>query len=248
MRTVFAAVLVLSGGVAWSADDDAAKAKATVEKAVKAAGWEKQPANKTWSEKGVFHFGGQKIEYTADWWHGGPDKLRFDFKGKLMGGDLDLSAATGGTKSWQALGDKSEEMPAEKATYTQGQAYLLWVYSLTPLLEDKAFTLKPAAGIKVDGQETVGVSVSRKDRPTVTLYFDAGTGLPAKAEATVKNEFDGWKEVSDETYFSGWKEGEGKRKVPVKLKVVRGGETMIECEQSGHKWPDKIEAKVFDGK
>lgn len=249
MRTALAVVaVVLAAGVARAADDDATKAKAVVEKAVAAAGWEKNGPNvvQTWTDKGALHLGGEKMEYAGEWWFVGPDKYRFEVKGNFGGQDVTIKAVVNGEKGWQALGDMAEPLADEKLEYTRGQVYLLWVYTLTPLLSEKGFTLKPIAGVKVDGAETEGVEVTHKDRPTVKLYFDAKTHLLAKAEATVKNEFDGWKEVTDEVVFGGWKAGADKKKQPTKLTVIRDGKTLLEGEQSGHEYHDKLDAKLFE--
>lgn len=239
---------VLAVGVVRAADDDAAKAKAVVEKAVKAAGWEKNGANvsKTWTEKGALHLGSEKLEYTGEWWFSGPDKYRFQVKAKFGGMDLNITAVTNGDKAWESDGNQSREVADEKLEYTRNQVYFQWVYTLTPLLTEKGFTMKPVAGVKVDGNETTGVEVTHKDRPTVKLYFDAKTGLLAKSEMTVKNEFDGWKETTDEITFSEWKAGADKKKYPAKSTVTRGGTLLIETEAGEHKYVDKLEAKLFE--
>lgn len=249
MRTALAVLAVaLAAGAVRAADDDAAKAKAVVEKAVAAAGWEKNGANaaRTWTDKGDLHVGGQKLAYTGEWWFVGPDKYRFEVKADFGGTDVEIKAVVNGEKAWQSASGQAEAMEGDKLEYTRHQVYLLWVYSLTPLLTEKGFTLKPVAGVKVDGNETTGVEVTHKDRPTAKLYFDAKTHLLVRADSTVKNEFDGWKETTDEVLFGGWKEGADKKKHPTKMTITRGGEKLIETEQSGHKYHDKLEAKLFE--
>lgn len=248
MRTAMALVaVVLAAGVARAADDDAAKAKAVVEKAVAAAGWDKNGANaaQTWSDKGKLHLGGQAIDYTGEWWFSGPDKYRFEVKTKFGDADATFKVVVNGEKGWQAMDAQAEEMTAEKLEYTRDQVYFVWLYTLTPLLSEKGFTLKPIAGVKVDGAETNGVEATHKGRPTVKLYFDSKTHLLAKAEMTVKSEFDGWKETTDEVTFGGWKEAD-KKKHPTKMTITRGGSTLIETEQSGRKYHDKLDAKLFE--
>lgn len=248
MRTALAVVaVVLTAGAVRAADDDAAKAKAIVEKAVAAAGWEKNGANvsQTWTDKGTLHLGDQKMVYTGEWWFSGPDKYRFEVKAKLGDADATFKVVINGEKGWQAMDANAEEMTADKLEYTRNQVYFMWVYTLTPLLSEKGFTLKPIAGVKVDGAETDGVEVSHKDRPTVKLYFDAKTHLLAKAEVPVKSEFEGWKETTDEVTFGGWKETD-KKKHPTKMTITRGGSKMIETEESGHKYHDKLDVKLFE--
>lgn len=249
MRTTLAILAaVLAVGVVRAADDDATKAKAVVEKAVKAAGWEKNGASvsKTWADKGALHFGGQKLTYTGEWWFSGPDKYRFVVKADFGGTDVTITVVVNGDKAWQSDGGKAEAMTDEKLEYTRNQAYFQHLYTLTPLLTEKGFTLKPIAGVKVDGNETTGVEVAHKDRPTVKLYFDAKTGLLAKSEMTVKSEFEGWKEATDEVAFGEWKEGADKKKHPTKMTVTRGGTLLLESESTGHKHADKLDAKLFD--
>jgi outer membrane lipoprotein-sorting protein len=248
MRTLLTVLTaVLAVGVV-RADDDAAKAKATVEKAVKAAGWEKNGANvnKTWTDKGALHIGGQKLEYTGEWWFSGPDKYRMQAKLNFGGTDVSVTAVTNGDKAWESDGTMTRAVTDEKLEYTRHQVYFQRVYTLTPLLAEKGFTLKPINGVKVDKAETTGVEVTHKDRPAVKLYFDAKSGLLAKAEVTVKNEFDGWKDVTDEITFSEWKAGADKKLYPTKGTVTRGGTLLLETEQSEHKLTDKLDAKLFE--
>lgn len=249
MRATLAILaVVLVAGVVRAADDDAAKAKAVVEKAVKAAGWDKNGANvhKTWTDKGTLHLGGEKLEYTGEWWFSGPDKYRMQVKLNFGGTDVAVTAVTNGDKAWESDGNQTREVADEKLEYTRNQVYLQWVYTLTPLLTEKGFTLKPIDGVKVGGAETNGVEVTHKDRPAVKLYFDAKTGLLAKAEVKVKNEFEGWKETTDEITFSEWKAGADKKMYPVKSTVTRGGTLLIETEASERKYADKLEAKLFE--
>jgi outer membrane lipoprotein-sorting protein len=245
-RVAILAAVLLTAGAAHA--DDADKAKAVVEKAVKAAGWEKNGANvnKTWADKGALHVGGQKLEYTGEWWFSGPDKYRFEAKLNFGGTDVAITSVTNGDKSWQSDGTKVEAVADEKLEYTVTQVYFQWVYTLTPLLSEKGFALKPIDGVKVNGSETAGVEVTHKGKPAMKLYFDAKTGLLAKAVTTVKNEFDEWKEATDEVTFTEWAEGTDKKKYATKGTVTRGGELLIETVQSGHKLVDKVDAKLFD--
>jgi hypothetical protein len=238
--------LVLGVGSAVRADD---KARAIVEKAVKAVGSDKDgpDLHQSWTDKGKFTALGMTIDYTGKWWFSGPDKYRFEIKMSFGGMDAEFVNVANGGNSWESAMGETRELTDEKLEYVRNQVYAYRVYSLNPLLADKGFTLKAIVGEKVDGAETDGVEVLMKDRPTIKLYFDMKTGLLAKAAGTVKNEFDGWKDVAEESYFSGWKAIDGgKRKVSTKLKVVRGGATLIETEEAEQKFHDKLDAKLFE--
>jgi hypothetical protein len=248
-RTLLIGVVVLAVGTARAADDDAAKAKAVVEKAVKAIGADRDgpEVHQTWTDKGKFTAFGMTIDYTGRWWFSGPDKHRFEIKLNAGGMDLEVVSVTNGEKSWESAMGQTQEVTGEKLEYVRNQVYAYRVYSLTPLLADKGFTLKATAGVKVDGAETDGVEVTSKGRPAIALYFDKKTGLLVKASGTVKNEFEDWKEVKEEVYFGGWKPlAGGKRQVSTTMKVVRDGSTLIEAEEADQKFHDKLDAKLFE--
>jgi hypothetical protein len=207
---------VLGCAAASSARADDA-AKAVVEKAVKAAGWADLKAM-TWKDKGSLAVMDQKLDYTADWAVALPDKYRFALKSNFGGTPIELTLVVNGDKAWESAGGMTREVTGEKLEYVKHQAYLFWVMSLAPLARDKDFTLK-----------------TLPDK----------TGLPAKTETKVKDEFQNWKEVLDEAYSDGWKE-EGKRKVFTKLKLVRDGKTLLESELTDQKDPEALDAKLFE--
>src|SRR5262245_50477743 len=193
--------------------DDAADAKAIVEKAVKAAGFKPDDKLKavTWKDKGKFTGGDFSMEYTGDFAFQGPDKYRFDVTGEFGGMKITFTAITNGDKAWQSAMGMTEEVKDEKLEYMQSQIYNLNVASLLPLLTDKEFKFATAGEKDVNGKKAVGVLVSRDKRGPVTLYFDKDSGLLVKTETKVKDEFQGWKEVPEETYLGEYKETGGKK-------------------------------------
>ncbi len=228
--------------------DDAADAKAVVEKGIAARGDKPgdTPLAQTWKEKGKFTGGGFALEYTSDWAFQGPDKYRFAMTGEFGDAKIAITAVVNGEKAWQTDGTKTEEITGEKLEQTRNEVYHLWVTSLTPLLTDKGFTLKNAKSKKVDGSErTAAVEVTRDKRPAVTLYFDKETGLLVKTEVTVKDEFQKWKEVPEEAYFSDYKEKDG-RKVFTKMRIVRDGKPLIESTLSDQRTAEKLDPKSFE--
>jgi hypothetical protein len=139
----------------------------------------------------------------------------------------------------------TQEMTGEKLEYFLNQTYTLNVTSLLPLLTDKEFKLTTAGEKDVNGKKAAVVTVTRDKKPTVTLYFDKTSGLLVKSESKVKDEFQGWKEVTDEVYYEDYKDVGG-RKFFGKMKVVRDGKTMIESEISDQKTAEKLDAKLFE--
>jgi hypothetical protein len=227
--------------------DDAADARAIVEKAVKAAGHkaDEKPAPMTWKDKGKFTAGDLAMEYTGDFAFQGPDKYRFAVTGDFGGAKVTFIVVVNGNKAWQSAMGMTEEMTEDKLEYTRNQAYHLNVTSLLPLLADKEYKFATAAEKDVAGKKAVGVTVTRGKRPAITLYFDKATGLLVKSETKVKDEFQMWKEVPEEVYYSDYKDAGGK-KVFSKMKIVRDGNTMIESTLSDQKTADKLDAKLFE--
>ncbi|MFM8271903.1 MAG: hypothetical protein ACKODX_06155 [Gemmata sp.] len=223
--------------------DDAADAKAIIEKAVKARG--PQPAAQTWKDRGKFTGGGFALDYAADWAFEAPDKYRFTMAGKFGELELKVVVVVNGEKAWESDGSVVREITGEKLEYARGEAYQFWVTALSPLLNDNGFALATAPGKDVAGKPAVGVKVTREKKPAITLYFDKGTGLLVKTETRVRDEFQKWKEVLDEAFFSDYKEAD-KRQVFTTLRVVRDGKPLIESTLSDQKGADKLDAKLFE--
>jgi hypothetical protein len=227
--------------------DDAADAKAIVEKAVKASGHkaDEKPSAMTWKDKGKFSGGGFELDYTGEWAFQGPDKYRFTVTGDFGGMKVTFTGVVNGSKAWESAMGTTQEVADDKLEYMVNQVYHLNIISLLPLLADKDYKLATASEKDVGGKKAVGVKVTRDKKPDITLYFDKETGLLVKSEAKVKDEFSGWKEVPEEVIYSDYKDA-GAKKVFGKMKVVRDGKPMIESTLSDQKSADKLDAKLFE--
>ena len=87
-----------------------------------------------------------------------------------------------------------EELATQKSDHRAGA-----IMSVLPL-KAKAFTLTPLEPIKVDDRPALGIKVTRKDYPEVTLYFDKETHLPVRVECYDWPHFDGDKGEPIEVY------------------------------------------------
>ena len=221
--------------------------KATVARAIKARGLKDdgKAIAMSWKDQGVVEAAGMKIEYTADFYFRAPDALRFDMVADVMGMKIKISGVIAGDKVWDVADGKVEESTGEKKEHSQAMAYSMWVATLAPLNHDKAFKLSNVVGKKVNDKPTLGVMVERKDKPAITIYFDKESGLMVKTEMNVKDEFQGWKEVLEETFYEEWMDVDGVKEFS-KLKVVRDGKTFIESKPTNVKVVDKLDAKLFE--
>ena len=187
----------------------------------------------------------QSMEYSGEFHVSYPDKYRYTIQMSFAGQDLDLTATLDGDKGWEKSNGRVDPLAGNKLDYTKDEIYSMHVSSLKPLIDDKAgFETRVIDDLKVNERKCVGISVAKKDKPTVKLYFDSETGLPAKLEYTVKNEFDAWKPATDELYFLDWAD-DGDQKVFKKMKITRNGKTMIESELSDYKQPEKVDPMVY---
>jgi hypothetical protein len=235
---------VVVGTASLARSDDP---KVIVEKGLKACGWDKGTSPcMTWKEKGKFTGGGHEIAYTGDWSVQLPDKYRFAVKLNFNGQDLEIKVVTNGDKAYESAFDMSQEVTGEKLTYTKNQVYTMWVQSLSPLLTDAAFKLAAVDGPDEAGKPVVGMKVTREGKPPVNLFFDKASGLLVRSDVKTLNEFEGWKECTDESHLSDWKDIGGGVKAFHKFKTLRDGKTLLESDMTDFKRPEKLDSKLFE--
>jgi hypothetical protein len=215
--------------------DEAADARATIGKALKAAGGEdklaKMPAA-TWSEKGMYYGMGEGLAYTGKYAVQYPDKFRMEIEGFF-------TIVLDGDKGWM----NGEELDKDRLAEQKAGHYSNWVTSLLPL-KDKEFKLSPLPEAKVDNKPVVGVKVSRAGHRDINLFFDKDTGLLVKSSTKAKAEEQGGQEVTQDTLFMNYKDVDG-IKTPMKFAIMRDGNRYIEAEIVDYKRADKLDPKTF---
>lgn len=225
--------------------DDAADARALVEKAVKAQGGqeklEKLPAH-TIKLKGTFHGMGQAIPMTGELNSQGSDRFKMDIEVEAGGMKFRFVQVLAGDKGWVRMGDATSEMDKDQLAEAKEQAYAGGVANLV-VLKDKEFTLATTGEVKVNDKAALGVKVSRKGHRDVDLFFDKETGLLVKSETRVKDEGSG-QELTEENYPSEYKEVQG-TKQPMKFTVKRDGKLWVEGEATEYQLTEKHDDSVF---
>src|SRR6476619_6079717 len=93
--------------------DDAADAKAIIEKAIKARGDKagEVPAVTTWKEKTAINALGQRMDYDTEWTVQAPHKLRFQATTAIQGATLDVTVVVNGEKAWFLVNGFVLEVP-----------------------------------------------------------------------------------------------------------------------------------------
>jgi hypothetical protein len=217
--------------------DDAADARALIDKAIKAAGGKDNLVKykaQTWNEKGVYHGMGMAQPYTGKYAVVWPDKFRMEISGVF-------TLVLDGDKGWIKSGDETKEMSKEQLTSQQESMHAGNVSNLVPL-EDKSYTLTTLPEIKVDGRPAVGVKVVKKGMPDVSLYFDKATTLIVKSSFRARGE-DG-KALTQDTYLSDYREVDG-LKIPKKMVLKHDDKLFVEAENTDLKVLEKLDAKEF---
>jgi len=227
--------------------DDAADAKAIIEKAIKAHGQKPgaEPAVTTWKEKMAFDLPGQRMDLDSEWTVQAPDKLRFQATTSIQGAAVDLTVVLNGEKMWFLVNGQLLEVAPPQLADMLTEMNRMWATSLTPLLAGDEFQLATAKEKVVNGKPAAGVAVRNGKRPIVTLYFDKETGLLVKREATVKDRLADDREVLEEAVVSDYKEAGG-RKYHTKVVVNRDGQPYYRSEVSMPRAVEKPDPKLFD--
>src|SRR5262245_43243977 len=240
-----AAALLLSSPAVRA--DDAADARAVIERAVKAHGHKPgaAPAVTTWKEKIALESLGLQVDLDTEWTVQVPDKLRLEMKTAVQGQTVDLAIILNGEKMWFLANGQLQDSPAPQLAEMLTEMNRMWATSLTPLLTGDEFQLATAKAKMVNSKPAAGVAVRNGKRPVVTLYFDKETGLLVKREATVKDPLADDKEVLEEAVVSDYKEAGG-RKYHTRVVVTRDGKPFHRSEVSMARAVEKPDPKLFD--
>ena len=123
--------------------------------------------------------------------------------------------------------------------------YAIRLAQLLVPLQGKAFELSSLGEHKIDKRLTVGLKFGHDDRPSLDLYFDKETGLPAKAQIQVPIKSGGMENLlPDEIFFDDWKELNG-AKYFSKLTIHRDGKKRLELEVTDITPQESFDAKIF---
>lgn len=237
MGALLAGIVILGGGnlIRSGEGDDG---RALVEKAIKAMGGaDKLEAHKsaTFQGKGTYYGMGDGLKYMGKYAYVWPDKFRMDIEGVF-------TIVLNGDKGWLKEGGETKDMTKEQLAQQQMDQKAGWITSLLPL-KDKAFHLKATGEAKIGKHEALGVKVTRKGYPDVSLFFDKKNGLLIKSSFMTKSPEQKFKEVIQDNYYHKYRDEDGV-KLPTKMVINRDGKVFVEEEVSEYK-AGKVDAKLF---
>lgn len=218
--------------------DDAKKIEALVENAIKAGGGAEKLAKfkgLTGHDKGTYHGTGTPLPYEAKFAWQFPDRMRFEVIGVFtMVVDKD--------KGWTHRDGTTTEMTKEQLVDETKKRRGHNLSSLLPL-RDKENKLSLAGETKIEGRPAVGLKVTAKDQPDVTLWFDQENHLLVRLQQSVMSNEKG-KHVDQEVTLREYKPIDG---IPqaTKYTVKHGDEIFVEGELSDVKIAEKLDDSHF---
>lgn len=231
-------VLLVANSPLFCLADDQADARAVIDKAIAAVGGKAKLAKfkaRTWTETGTYYFEGNSTFHVLSCVAQGPGQYRFEDPNSKQ------TMILNGDKGWTIRPNGTREMsPGQFGDYL-GRHFARFIsYRLS--VQDKDFTLSPFGELKIDNRDAIGIRVSHKVHPDITLLFDKQTGLLVKSERT--SVFPAGKEVNWEEFFADYREVDGV-KVPFKIVRKRDGKVDWESEISELKLLEKLDDSVF---
>lgn len=226
--------------------DETGSAMSIVDRAIKAHGGAEKlnAAGQSWKANGKMMMGGADMPYSIEYFVLFPGKVRFDMDMDQGGQKVKLVVATNGKTAWQQAMGQVMDMPKEKLDEFHNTVYVMSLGRLLPLKE-KGVTLTPLGESKHGDQTLVGLKVSQPNQRDVSMFFDKSTGLLTKTISKVKDEFQGWKDATQEAIFTGYHDKDG-RKVFNKLTLNRDGKPFIVEEISDQKILAKVDPAMFE--
>ena len=227
-----------------NAADNAAAARAIVDKAIEAAGGEAELVKYkgfTAKMKGDLVLGEAKIAFSGDVAAQGADQDKAALTLDIAGQTLVIVHVLNKDKGWLKVGDTTMDMSPEQLAEAQEEAHLGWLASLTPLRE-KSCTLDVVGEFKVGEKSAVAIRVSSAGRRDVNLFFDKQTYFLIKTEGRVKDEMTG-EEVTEEKYFSDF--DIKNLAAPLKVNITRNGKPFLDATLSDIKYEAKLDDSVF---
>lgn len=244
LRKVLMFICLLLAAMPVMAQDTA---EGIVKKAIQAAGYpmESKPYHQTWKEQGKLTLGGQEIAYDASWAFEPSNKFRFDMKAEFSGQKIDIQFIQNGDKAKESSMGTTQMLKDEKLAETTHSCYQLWVNSLTPLVNEKGFKLKLVGERDYAGRKVNSVLVSHEGRRDITLHFDQKTNLLAGCSDKIKDEFQGWKEVPQESEFYDYEKGADGEMVFKRMIVKRDGQVLLQSKFSDNKRIPGFKPEMF---
>ncbi len=246
MRHTAAAFVVLTamtfGSIARA--DEAADARALIEKAVQAQGGltsVSKMQTMTRSNSGTMFLLGQQTPFRDELVVALPSKWRWNLDGTVGGRQVQMLLILNGDSAWQGPPGSVVPLPKERVNEIQEESQVLWLATLAPLLQDKDLKLGLAKDIAVDGKPAQGVRVTKGSRPEISLYFDNQTHLLVKI---ARRATEAGVAIDKEYLYSDYQPVQGVM-VPKRYSEWTSGRKFVDVNSIDYKFHSSIDEKYF---
>jgi hypothetical protein len=242
------AVLAVALGVwnSFAAGQGQDNTKPILDKAVKALGGadkQKLPGL-MFDTQAKITIGNDTIDLTGSWSAQGFDKVNGNVSVTVNGMQNGGTVVMNGAKLWalDSKTGKTEQPPADIVPSIQAIFQAVRFAQRPGLLTHKDLKLSSLGELLVNNVSCVGLKIEQKGHKEVSLYFDKATGLPAKAEITIKE--GGGGESNFAFLFSEYKEIEGVKHF-TKMIVQRNQQQVVEMEFTNIRLAEEINPNLF---
>jgi hypothetical protein len=228
-RGLVALTLLVAAG-AWSQAGEK-EIKTLLDKAIKACGGQvKMDGLKklTWKGKMDIVEGTKQIGVTMDGTFQDWDKQRLDVEVNKNGQLENATLVINGKKGWTKDKNKVREISKELPTFAN-VVFAVRGPQLLAGLKDKKFQLSHLGEVKVGDQDAVGLRISRKESPDLSIFFSKKTHLPLKAETRLTDPRG--KEIDMEIQFSDYKDFDGLKHFTKVTFKVEGKNVVMEVSE-----------------
>jgi hypothetical protein len=227
-----------------AADDD--DAKAIIVRALKAHGGEetlaKFQAGQSKNKGKIDLPGVGETEFTQEIAFMLPDKLKESFEIQVMGQKVTIMTLVNGDKVTIDVNGMNIEPPDAAKTALKHAGHMMKVGRLVAIVREKGYELSLIGEAKVEGKDTVGVRVSKKDENDISLFFSKETGLLAKLEHRTADATG--KEITEERIITEYQKVDG-LPAPKKVLVKHDGKMFLEAEVLEVKMLEKLDEGEF---
>jgi hypothetical protein len=170
-----------------------------------------------------------------------PSHLRATWEFDTGSGKNTLTIGASDVQGWKRLGvDQALDMGLEELNDLRTDTYAIWVSTLMTLNEPDVRLAAVGRG-KVNGEAVVGLKVSRRPWPDITLWFDERTGLLRKMAYRSR---ESGAILNKEMIYGGHKEVAGLM-VPTTHTTLVDRKEVYTWTEMEYAFPDKIDSKTF---
>lgn len=241
MTRLFAVTILLAFGITTYADD----ADDILNKALKAQAKDVAALKKLQTHicigKGKGRFGPDLADVTmirqASW----PGQFRSQFIFQKDATKTDVTVVIREDRGWKLQTGMVDELSQDIVSELRMDIYGIWIGMLVSL-QESGVKLSTIPGIKLGDTTTVGLRVSRRLWPEMSLYFDEKTMLLRKL---VFRSADGGIVKTKESYFDDYKNFDGVM-LPTKGKSMYGGVEAFTYETLEYTFPATLDKELFD--